>query len=164
MPFTAPRFWVVSCANRRLENMTAAIRKQALAMQRAVLQNPHASLGISPLALHFSLRAKKPAPDTKLGNPADLVNQFAFLARELLLIPHHAALRFPAHVYSRRKRRNGKGGCITSNCGHHIHLLALELPKVSLLRLAFLVVYCIPGSISKWFRTALQFYGESASD
>jgi len=81
-------------------------------------------------AFHLPLRPQKTPPDTELRNPADLINQLAFFARVLLFIPHHAVFRFPAHVDSRGKRRNGKGCCITSGCGHLFHLLAPELPKV----------------------------------
>ena len=99
-------------------------------------------------AFHLPLRPQKTPPDTELRNPADLEDQLAFFARVLLFIPHHAVLRCPVHVYSRRKRRNGKGCYITSGCGHLFHLLALELPKlITIVRPALLMLCSIPDSI-----------------
>jgi hypothetical protein len=56
-------------------------------------------------------------------------------------------LGFPVRVDARRKRQNGKGCCITSCCGHKYHLLALQIPRVTLLRPAFMGIRCIPASI-----------------
>src|SRR3982074_996736 len=98
-------------------------------------------------ALHRALRPQKTTPDTELHNPAGLVDELVFFARVLLCIPHHAIFCFPAHVDAGRKLQYGKGGCITSGCGHKYHLLVLQFSKVTLLWPAFLVLYCIPPAI-----------------
>ena len=84
-------------------------------------------------ALDLPIGSQKTPPDPEFRNPADLVNQLAFLVRMLQFIPHRAILCFPARLYRGRKRGNGKGGYTTSYCNHQFHLRALDLSKVSLL-------------------------------
>jgi hypothetical protein len=52
-------------------------------MRRAVLDNPRASQGMMSSVLHLPLGPQKTPPDTEFRTPADLVDQFAFLARVL---------------------------------------------------------------------------------
>ncbi len=114
------------------------------------------------LALHLTLGPQKTPPDAEFRNPADFVNQLVFLACVLPFIPHRAIFRFPVRVKARRKCGNGKGNCVTSRCRNKFHLLALELPKVTLLRVALLVLHRIP-SIPGRFGTAHQFNEERAT-
>ncbi len=118
-----------------------------MAQARTARTNPGASHGMMSSAFHLALRPKKTAPGTELCNPADFVDELVFFARVLPFVPHHAMFRFPVRVDARRKPENEKGGYISSCCGHKYHLLALQLPKLTLLRPAFLVLRCIPTSI-----------------
>lgn len=79
---------------------------------------------------HLSLGAQKPAPETKLLHPADLIDQFAFFARMLLVIPDHAILRFPAGAGSPWKAGDRKDCGVSSDCGHADTLLSVELHPV----------------------------------
>jgi hypothetical protein len=94
------------------------------------LENPRASQSILSSDLHIPLGPRKTPPDTEFRNPADLADQFAFLARVLLFIPRRAIFRFPVRFGPRRKRRNEKGGCMRSVRKHQFNLLVLELLKV----------------------------------
>jgi hypothetical protein len=120
------------------------------------LENSRDPQGMTSLVLRLPLGPQKTAPNTKFRNPADFVNQLAFLTRVRLLIPHRAVFRFPVSINPRRKCRNGRG-YITDYRRHPFHLLALELPKITLLRPATLVLRCIPSSIPMRFGTAHQF-------
>jgi hypothetical protein len=97
-------------------------------------------------ALDLPIGSQKTPPDPEFRNPADLVNQLAFLARMLPFVPHRAILCFPARLDRRWKRRYRRG-YITDYNRHPFHLRALKLPKVTLLRPALLLVQCIPSSI-----------------
>ncbi len=99
-------------------------------------------------ALNLPIGSQKTPPDSEFRNPADLVNQFAFLARMLPFIPRRAILCSPARLDRRWKRRYRRN-YITDYCRHPFHLRALKLPKVTLLRPALLMLQCIPSSIPR---------------
>src|SRR5260370_19244061 len=83
VPLTAPRFCAVCCPGRRTAHKSMAPSRPTLTMQRAVLENPRASRGMMSSALHLPPGPQETPPGTEIRNPADLVNQFAFLARVL---------------------------------------------------------------------------------
>lgn len=89
-----------------------------------------AQLGLSS-AFHLALGAQKPAPETKLLHPADLIDQFVFFARMLQVIPDHAILRFPAGAGSCWKAGDLKDCGVSSDCGHANTLLSVELRPVN---------------------------------
>jgi hypothetical protein len=79
------------------------------------------------LACHLALRPQEAAPETKLFDPADFIDQLVFLARVLLLIPHNSTLCFPVHIDSCGKARNWEDCGTACDCRHRFNLLFLKL-------------------------------------
>jgi hypothetical protein len=96
---------------------------------------------MTSLVLDFPLGPQKTAPDAKFLNPANFVNQLAFLARVFLIIPHRAILCFPARINSKREGGNGKEGQRSSYRRHQVNLLILKIHAASE----------IPGQRFLWF-------------
>ena len=109
--------------------------------------------------MHFPLGPKESAPDIKLRNPSNLVDQFLFFVCAFLLNPHRAILCFPVHVASRRKPRNLNGWLMTRCCVSHFNLLtvnfrnAIFITEVPNTFLAFRIPF---DSTSKLERTMLR--------
>jgi len=87
---------------------------------------------------------QKTTPDTELRNPADLVDELVFFAGVAAV--DSTPWRFSVSQCVSTpdgNARTGKGGCITSGCGHKYHLLGAAIfPKVILPRPAFGELCC----------------------
>lgn len=60
----------------------------------------------SSSVVHLVMRPQESAPETKLVDPADFIDQFVLLARVLSFIPDNLTLPLPAHLDDCRRVRN----------------------------------------------------------
>lgn len=71
------------------------------------------------LPLGFPARPQKTAPDSKLGNPTDFIDQLLSHDSAFLLIPRLANLRFPVDINCSGKDSNLRGGFLEGSCTAH---------------------------------------------
>jgi len=96
--------------------------------------------------MHFPLGPKESAPDIKLRNPSNLVDQFLLFVCAFLFIPHRAILCFPVHLASRGERPNWNDRLVTRCCVSHFNLMTHELPKRNVYYGGSRHPSCIPDS------------------
>jgi len=69
---------------------------------------------------HYPMGPQKAPPQKKLGDPANLVDEFVHLVGVILLIPHSTILRFPVWIDPQRDRGEQQGRCVWVSVMHKL--------------------------------------------